>query len=408
MTALACVCHSAPKASSLITLYIPSLTSPWIGPLSRVQLEANAGKIHEYMLSLSNALVTASFVGCALGLLFYTAAMLNLILDFRVQVIQARRGIWQFDEPKVAIRTAIVFMGTQISNGVFTFLVTSTIFGALAVVFAWQLTWDVVAYVLTSNAALILTIIGFALINPLLKLAATKVMFTKKSIKWRYGWAAFELWELMTQVAAGLVKSIVRFVLVLLVVFFSLPRLDRSPFPAWVEYYLLLDAGSKSYQGVILTYHLHNNPIMRVACWILQEDARDRRNPDKRAALGLVTPKRRRGCNRWQKALFLLRNPSLQAFVKASAATEQRKQVASLIQKLAAKGKPFDEVEDEVNKLQEKKRRKELDKQTKAEERQKKRAAKQANPVLVMGASDIESAQAADADEPPSKVGQWA
>ena len=364
--------------------------------ISASQLEANAGKIHGYIISLSDALVTASTVGCTLGLLFYVVAMLNLILDFRAQVIQARRGIWQFNEPKVAIRAAITFMGTQISNGVFTFLVISMIFGLLSTILAWQLTWDVLAYVLTSNLVLILTIVGFALINPLLKLAATKVMFTKKSIKWRYGWAAFELWELMAQVAAGLVKSIVRFILVLIVVFFSLPRLDRSPFPAWVEYYLLLDVGSKSYQGVIITYHLHNNPVMRVACWVLQEDSRDRRIPEKRAALGLVTPKRRRGCNRWQKALFLLRNPSLQAFVKASAATEQGKQVAALIQKLAAKGRPFDEVEEQVNKFQEKRLHRELDKERiKAEKKNKALASKS---HLVSVTADIESAQAEGAD----------
>ena len=59
---------------------------------------------------------------------------------------QARRGIWQFNEPKVAIKLATVFIGTQISNGIFVFVITSFIFALIVAIFAWQLTWDVVTY----------------------------------------------------------------------------------------------------------------------------------------------------------------------------------------------------------------------------------------------------------------------
>lgn len=366
-------------------------------------LQANAMEIHKYMISLSEALLTASIIATALGLLLYFLAMLNLILDFRAQVIQARRGIWQFNEPKVAIKTAITFIGTQISNGLFVFLVNAFIFGILFTFLCWQLTWDVLAYVLTTNAALIIAIIGFALLNPIIKFIASKVIMEKKSIKMRYAWAAFELWELMAQVAAGLVKSIVRFALVTLIVFFSLPRLDRSPFPAWFEYYLLLDTGSKSYQGVILTYHLHNNPVMRVACWILQEDSRDRRDPVKRAELGMVTPKKRLAFNRWQKTLFLLRNPSLVAYVKANEAQQQRAVVANLIKKLARRGKSFMEVEEEIKKLEEKEAEKEKRKQE-AEERKRRKSSKgfaeeSQMRVVEMSEVDVELAsQTAKAD----------
>ena len=73
-----------------------------------------------------------------------------------------------------------------------------------------------------------------------------KYMVTPKWIKARFLWQAFDLYKILLQIVAGIVKSLVRFVLVLVTVLFSLPRLDRSPFPAWVEMYLLLDSGSKS------------------------------------------------------------------------------------------------------------------------------------------------------------------
>ena len=154
-------------------------------------LQANAMEIHKYMISLSEALLTASIIATALGLLLYFLAMLNLILDFRAQVSQARRGIWQFNEPGT-IKTAITFIGTQISNGLFVFLVNAFIF--LFTFLCWQLTWDVLAYVLTTNAAFIIAIIGFALLNPIIKFIASKVIMEKKSIKMRYAWAALSSW----------------------------------------------------------------------------------------------------------------------------------------------------------------------------------------------------------------------
>lgn len=193
---------------------------------------------------------------------------------------------------------------------------------------AWQLTWDVLLYVLRTNLTMILTLIAVAAVNPLIKIIVGKLAVHKKYIKMRFLWGVFELWELLTQVAAGIVKSIVRFVMVIVAVLFSLPRIDRSPFPAWIEYYLLLDTGSKSYQGMICMYHVHNNPVMRVACWILLEDSRDRRDATKRAARSLVTPRQRRFANMWRKIYFLVHNPKLIQFVAGNQINDKARHAA--------------------------------------------------------------------------------
>ena len=99
--------------------------------------------------------------------------------------------------------------------------------------------------------------------------------------------------------------------LVIVTVLISLPRLDRSPFPAWVELYLLLDTGSKSYQGKILLYHTMNNPTMRVAAWMVHEDAAARNDPEEAARLGLVSKKKRQISNRWNKAWMMYKNPKI-------------------------------------------------------------------------------------------------
>ena len=57
----------------------------------------------------------------------------------------------------------------------------------------------------------------------------------------------------------------------------TLTKANVSPLPAWVERYLLLDTGSKSFQAVIKANHHFNNPVFRVACWLLVEDSAYRR-----------------------------------------------------------------------------------------------------------------------------------
>jgi hypothetical protein len=142
------------------------------------------------------------------------------------------------------------FIGTHISNSMLIYYIFAFIFSFITVIFAWSLTWDVLLWFIRENRSTLIVLIIFAAINPIIKLIVTKIIVAKDHIVYRYCWAAFELYEILSQVVAGVAKSITRFVLVLVGVFISLPRIDRSPFPAWIEYYLLLDSGSKSYQAM--------------------------------------------------------------------------------------------------------------------------------------------------------------
>ena len=65
----------------------------------------------------------------------------------------------------------------------------------------------------------------------------------------------YDLYELLLACVTGLVKAFSRFVLVVLATLFSLPRMDVSIFPAWLDYYIALDSGARAYHAVILSYH---------------------------------------------------------------------------------------------------------------------------------------------------------
>ena len=49
-----------------------------------------------------------------MGILFVGASWIVLCLDFRAQVLQARRGIWQFNHSKVLVKTSLAYIGTQV------------------------------------------------------------------------------------------------------------------------------------------------------------------------------------------------------------------------------------------------------------------------------------------------------
>ena len=87
----------------------------------------------------------------------------------------------------------------------------------------------------------------------------------------------FDLWELITRLVTGVITAIVRLILAIGIALITLPSAATSPLPAWVERYTLLDQGSKSFQAAIKAYHRFNNPIFRVACWLLVEDSEQRR-----------------------------------------------------------------------------------------------------------------------------------
>ena len=157
---------------------LPGVASNWI--------LANSDSLHYYLVSLAQAIVTASIVGQTFGIIFYVLAWISLCADFRAQVLQARRGIWQFNQKKVKIKLSMAFVGTQVSNGILTFILVSTVFGLIAVMFAWRLTSDIITWYLTTQYAVLIGILAPILFNVLLNLLIKKtIILDRTSIRHR-------------------------------------------------------------------------------------------------------------------------------------------------------------------------------------------------------------------------------
>ena len=347
---MVCALELCPRLTAFVALHrylqlvgvdIPSEATRFI--------DTNAYSLHDYVVSLAEALRLSSIVGSAIGISFYVIAWVVLCLDFRAQVLQARRGLWQFNVSKVTIGAALTYIGTQVSNGLLTYLVISLTVSAFTIFFAWKLTQDLLLWYLQKNTWFLMILIPTAIDMVITKLFLRHVV-TPKWIKARFIWAAFDLYKILLQIVAGLVTALVRFVLVVITALFSLPRLDRSPFPAWLEVYLLLDSGSKSYQGVILLHHTMNNPVMRVAAWIMQEDAAARRDQASATRRGLVSAERRRISNRWNKLWMMHKNPAIAAYSTSGAKGVQLKEIHQALRQMEQEQKKVQRDIKEINK----------------------------------------------------------
>ena len=70
-------------------------------------------------MSLSNALIIAFAVGSAVSLAISSTMLVILMLDFRVQALEARKGRWKFNRNKLKLADVTTFVGLQIRWGVY-------------------------------------------------------------------------------------------------------------------------------------------------------------------------------------------------------------------------------------------------------------------------------------------------
>jgi hypothetical protein len=266
----------------------------------------------------------------------------DVVLDLRCEVLQARRGIWQFNVRKMQSTFAWTYVGTQVSNAMFTYALISIPLTIVFTVLGWPVTWDLIIWFLTHYIGFIITLAVSPLVNIVLKMILKKSSYdTKtKTIKNRFCFMGFDLLQLMVMIITSITSALVRFALVVVISLFSLTRVTKSPMPAWLEEYLLLDTGSKSFQGLILLTHCNNHPVMRTAVWMMEEDAVRRREyvtveqGVSKETHGYVSPRKRIISNRFNLWWLLHKNPKLRTYrwdeevAKAEAAEKAAKAAA--------------------------------------------------------------------------------
>jgi Ca2+-binding EF-hand superfamily protein len=222
----------------------------------------------------------AMFIGCAISVVAYCGSFIGLMRSFRQTALLMRRGDHStFNRKKHKLADASNYIGIQISNGIVTYFLILVI-GTFA---AFPFTCSMLRGAIFSSTTLsiLIPIIATAVVNIILKKTFGYKLATNAKphdhVKMRRLYHLYDAVQIMMTMAAGFMLAFIRFIITCVIALGTLPFMDRSPIPAWVERYLLLDTGSKSYHSMILLYHTFNHPLHISACWMILEDSRRRK-----------------------------------------------------------------------------------------------------------------------------------
>ena len=73
-----------------------------------------ASSLHREFDQFSRSLMIAFAIGAAISMIVFSSMMVILLMDFRVKVLEARRGRWSFNKSKSKIADASNYVGFQI------------------------------------------------------------------------------------------------------------------------------------------------------------------------------------------------------------------------------------------------------------------------------------------------------
>jgi len=135
--------------------------------------------------------------------------------------------------------TSFSYIGIQVSNGLFAYIVLTAFVSPLVALGLWPLTRDLALHYIVTNRFGLLIIIVMTLFNlAFMHCMLNYIADGLGGIRKRYMWMAFDIYMVLSTIIVGIGKGIARFCLVVAVAVVSLPRIDRSPLPSWVELYV--------------------------------------------------------------------------------------------------------------------------------------------------------------------------
>jgi len=107
-------------------------------------------------------------------------------------------------------------------------------------------------------------------------MVAKKALFGGDSIKHRAAASAFMFWQTWLTILAGMSSALMRFAYAIVGIIIGLPALTFPVTPPAMNAIMLMDAPHKTYLAAIVSYHVHNHPVMHAAMAALN-DALQRR-----------------------------------------------------------------------------------------------------------------------------------
>ena len=162
------------------------------------------------------------------------------------------------------------YVGLTISNSIIIFFLVTFVVALVVLTFAWHITRGILFHPILWNYVLV------PMIAPLILNIAIKEVFVYKIItsqskpmrdrlRLRRVFHSYDLVMVVFRLFTGPITALFRAIMGFGVTILTLPFMDRSPIPGWLERYMLLDMGSQAFHAMVLMHHRLSNPVMNVA-----------------------------------------------------------------------------------------------------------------------------------------------
>ena len=204
------------------------------------------------------AVKLGAFIGLFISILFVFCNFFWILYDYKKRVLDARKGIIDFNINKVPIRYYTLLPAAIISNSIFMYFLIILVLTIVFSIAWWPVTWGILWFI---KWTLLDALIGI-LLNLVIRLTMYFLCFNYHTIKRRWLLGVFDFFLLNIAILAGMITAIKRFAILFGVLFVSLVRIDVNSMPVWISKIIYLDSFNKGYFASILVQHTHNNPIL--------------------------------------------------------------------------------------------------------------------------------------------------
>eukprot|EP01017_Pseudomicrothorax_dubius_P045479 TRINITY_DN7867_c0_g1_i1.p1 TRINITY_DN7867_c0_g1~~TRINITY_DN7867_c0_g1_i1.p1 ORF type:complete len:197 (-),score=31.48 TRINITY_DN7867_c0_g1_i1:263-853(-) len=188
---------------------------------------------------------------------------------FKHGVMMLRRGKPPFRTEDTSFDDATEHTGTIVAGSALGFIVCMFALGIPLTILFLPILWRIILRIWFLFIILAIVIAIYVFIN---KLAEKLILVPENGgVSNRKNWSYFELFKFYSGLSEGLMAALTRLITLVVVSPFLALRADASMFPEWLAS-VLPDPAYKAFRSLIVSYHIHNNPIAATFADFLLEE----------------------------------------------------------------------------------------------------------------------------------------
>jgi hypothetical protein len=283
-----------------------------------------AAQLNDALLSLADALWSSFIMASIISTLFYALTLPWHMASIRMQVLMARRGMWESwfacqARAKATVVYTVYYMPEIITNFGFTYMFVIILLTPIGIILFWEKLRN---YLLTTVYLMLGSLI-FTFINMALMMSVIMKSCEKDRLKHRRIFLMFDFYQNMFGIIASVVGALMRLIMGVVMLILGLFRMEVAITPSWLNTGLVqLDKPSRATGAVVFMIHTHMNPVLRTFVYLVNKEFEQHNSHEMNEADKLSGQRRRRALRRWKFTIYLAQNPWLIPLRKHNLAPE--------------------------------------------------------------------------------------